>query len=155
MYVVKHTSLKLVIHTWVLSWGWGGGVYNWLCAISCNSKATYNHDDSCWVNVLFAQSQPKHKISQYVSCKSLLACALSISHFTSSLQCYVYVCNTGHSNYWILSTLARLTAPAGVDLILLVHTHWKTTKKQKTSVWSKIHLHTDTNTKWTLPWKRT
>lgn len=154
MYVVKHTSLKLVIHTWVLSWGGGGG-YTIDC-VPFPAIAKLLIIMMIHVELMCCLHRVSQSIkSQYVSCKSLLACALSISHFTSSLQCYVYVCNTGHSNYWVLSTLARLTAPAGVDLILLVHTQWKTTKKQKTSVWSKIHLHTDTNTKWTLPWKHT
>ena len=46
-------------------------------------------------------------------------------YVVSSTCMPVCVCSTGHRMHWILSTLARLTAPAGADLIQLVRTHWR------------------------------
>ena len=46
-------------------------------------------------------------------------------YVVSSTCVPVCVCSTGHRMHWILSTLARLTAPAGADLIQLVRTHWR------------------------------
>lgn len=155
MYVVKHTSVKLVIHTWLLNIG---GVYTIDCvlfpAIAKLLIIMMIHVELMCCLHRVSHSIKSHSTFHVKACLHVLLPYLILPSLFS-VMCTCVILATAITEYYPHwpDSLHRL-----VLIWFCSYTHiekQKTTKKQKTSVWSKIHIHTDTNTKWTLPWKRT